>query len=335
MDFIDDVRVRSTRFAKRVEHLLTEEATKSALVLPFIQMLGYDIFDPLEVVPEFTADMGFKKGEKVDYAIIQDGMPIILLEAKKYGKNLEEADISQLLRYFAGTTARFGILTDGVVYRFFSDLEDSNKMDVHPFFEFNMLDFSDAQVAELKRFSKGSFNLGEVRVAARDLKYLADIKRILAAELASPSQEFIGFLRKRAFERPPSSRVKEQFEPRVKQAFGQFIKDHIKERFQSALAQEEVPATVVPDTPVVKVQRQSPKALVERWATEHGGEIVLDDFVTAVVGDGTYPDRRRAYNAVYVVVKRDHRMVKVAPGRYAITEEEVSGVEVLDIHTIL
>ncbi len=83
MDFIDDVRARSGRFAKRIEHLETEEATKSALVLPFIQMLGYEIFDPTEVVPEFTADIGTKKGEKVDYALIQDSK--IIGEVRWYG----------------------------------------------------------------------------------------------------------------------------------------------------------------------------------------------------------------------------------------------------------
>ena len=193
MDFIDDVRTRSDRFAKRIEHLETEEATKSALVLPFIQMLGYEIFDPTEVVPEFTADVGTKKGEKVDYALIQDGKPAILIECKKYGSNLDEAEMSQLLRYFTVTAARFGILTDGIVYRFFSDLDQPNVMDTKPFFEFNILDFTDIQVTELKRFTKSAFAVREIVDAARELKYTTEIKRILAEELAAPSKEFVRF----------------------------------------------------------------------------------------------------------------------------------------------
>ncbi len=94
MDFVDEVRTRSGRFAERVKHweseTPTEEATKTSLILPFIQMLGYDIFDPAEVVPEFTADIGIKRGEKVDYAIMQRGKPAILIECKRYGSNLAD-----------------------------------------------------------------------------------------------------------------------------------------------------------------------------------------------------------------------------------------------------
>ena len=137
MDFIDEVRARSGRFSTRVEKWKgdppTEEATKTSLVLPFIQMLGYDIFDPTEVIPEFTADIGIKKGEKVDYAIMQRGKPAILIECKKYGSNLDEEAVSQLVRYFGVTDAHFGILTDGIVYRFFSDIDQPNVMDLKPF----------------------------------------------------------------------------------------------------------------------------------------------------------------------------------------------------------
>ena len=138
MDFVDEVRTRSGRFAGRVKHWEseppTEEGTKTSLILPFIQMLGYDIFDPTEVVPEFTADIGIKRGEKVDYAIMQRGKPAILIECKKYGSNLAEDAVSQLVRYFGVTSAHFGILTDGISYRFFSDLDQPNVMDPKPFF---------------------------------------------------------------------------------------------------------------------------------------------------------------------------------------------------------
>ena len=239
MDFIDEVRTRSGRFAKRVEHLETEEASKSALVLPFLQMLGYEIFDPTEVVPEFTADVGTKKGEKVDYAVMRDGKPVILIECKKYGSNLADAEMSQLLRYFSVTEARFGILTDGIAYKFFSDLAQPNVMDPRPFFEFNMLDFTDAQVEELKRFTKTAFDLGEIVDAARELKYMTEIKRVLAEELADPSDDFVRFISGHVFDKLPSPRVREQIRPVVKQAFTQCINDRISVRLQSALEREE------------------------------------------------------------------------------------------------
>lgn len=153
MDFIDELR----QFSKRVESLKdllpTEEATKNALILPFFQMLGYDVFNPLEFMPEFTADVGIKKGEKVDYAILLDNKPAILIEAKWCGEALDKHD-SQLFRYFGTTEAKFGILTNGIVYKFYTDLDEPNKMDLSPFLEFNLLDLNDSVVQEIKRFCK-------------------------------------------------------------------------------------------------------------------------------------------------------------------------------------
>ncbi len=141
MDLIDRLRDLASRLEKIVAQLQTEEATKNALVMPFINALGYNVFDPLEVVPEFTADVGTKKGEKVDYAIMQDGKPIILMEVKAANCNLDNAHCSQLYRYFSVTDARFSVLTNGIHYRFFSDLESPNKMDARPFLEVDMRHF--------------------------------------------------------------------------------------------------------------------------------------------------------------------------------------------------
>ncbi len=239
MDFIGEVRTRSGRFAKRIEHLETEEATKSSLVLPFLQMLGYEIFDPTEVVPEYTADVGIKKGEKVDYVLMQGGKPAVLIECKRYGSNLDDSEISQLLRYFTVTEARLGILTDGITYRFFSDLDQPNVMDPRPFFEFNMLEFTEAQVEELKRFTKSSFDLGEIVDAAWELRYTNEIKRVLAEELASPSEEFVRFMVSRVYGGRATQTIRRQFEALAKSAFAQFINDRISVRLKSALEQEE------------------------------------------------------------------------------------------------
>ena len=239
MDFIDEVRTRSGRFSKRIEHLETEEATKSSLVLPFLQMLGYEIFDPTEVVPEYTADVGTKKGEKVDYVLMQGGKPAVLIECKRYGSNLGDPEISQLLRYFTVTEARFGILTDGITYRFFSDLDQPNVMDPRPFFEFNMLEFTEAQVEELKRFTKASFDLEEIVDAAWELRYTNEIKRILAEELTSPSEEFVRFIVSRVYEGRATQTIRRQFEALAKSAFAQFINDRISVRLKSALEREE------------------------------------------------------------------------------------------------
>src|SRR5690606_8204771 len=192
MDFVDEVKALAKRAETILDKLATEEATKNALVLPFLQTLGYPVFDPSVVVPEFTADVGAKKGEKVDYAIIVDGKPAILIEAKIYGDDLTSHG-TQLFRYFSATEAKFAILTNGIVYRFFSDLQEPNKMDTQPFFEFNLLEAEDVQINELKRFHRENFDLEGLTSAAAELKYTRRIKQMLDAELRDPSDDFVRF----------------------------------------------------------------------------------------------------------------------------------------------
>jgi len=188
---LNSVRELAAKASKQMPLLGTEEATKNALVMPFIQALGYNVFDPAEVVPEFTADVGTKKGEKVDYAILKDGKPIILFECKKAGGDLSINHAGQLFRYFHVTAARFGVLTNGLVYRFFTDLEQPNKMDEKPFFEFNILDFKERDVEELKKFAKAAFDLDTILTTANDLKYTRAIQNRLAEWMISPSEEFV------------------------------------------------------------------------------------------------------------------------------------------------
>lgn len=159
MDFIDRIKELSARIPNQIDHIQTEEATKNAFVMPFIAALEYSVFDPREVLPEFTADIGEKKGEKVDYAILRDDKPIILFECKYCGVDLEKEHATQLYRYFIATEAHFGVLTNGIIYRFYSDLEKPNVMDEKPFLEFNMLDIEEPLVEELKKFTKTSFDL--------------------------------------------------------------------------------------------------------------------------------------------------------------------------------
>ena len=235
MDFIDEVRTRSGRFEQRLEHLDTEEATKTGLVMPFVQMLGYNVFDPAEVVPEFTADFGAKRGEKVDYAIVQHGQPIILIEAKKYGTLLRVEQESQLFRYFTATATRFGILTDGVIYRFFADLDKPNTMDSKPFFEFNMLSFTDGQVEQLKEFHKDNFSVTETIEVAREFKYTNEIKQALSEEMKEPSEPFVRFMLQRI--EYPGSKSKqriEQFVPLVRSAFSNLLKGMMDTGFKIA-----------------------------------------------------------------------------------------------------
>lgn len=228
------------RAQDRAPHLKTEEATKAALVMPFLrEILGYNPNDPTEVVPEFVADFGIRQGEKVDYAILRDGKPIMLLECKKYGAPLANEQTSQLFRYFDTTEAQFGILTDGVSYRFFSDLDRPNRLDDKPFLEINLLDTDAIPFEELLKFVKSEFDADEIRATANDLKYTTEIKRVLAEEWGDPSEEFVRFFASRVYSGTKTKARMEQFASITKNALQQFLRDKIRQRVTSALEQSE------------------------------------------------------------------------------------------------
>lgn len=244
MDFIDQLRVLSSTVSNTKDLVQTEEATKNAMVMPFIQILGYNPFNPLEVTPELVADVGTKKGEKVDYAILKDGVPIIIFECKKSGADLNVSHASQLFRYFHVTAARFGVLTNGLVYKFFTDLEQPNKMDDRPFFEFNILDFKDKDVEELKKFAKAVYDLDTILATANELKYTRTIQQKLAEWAVAPSEDFVRLV---SAELVGSKRftpaVKDQFTAITKRAFEQLIGERINERLKGAMSQEFVPVS--------------------------------------------------------------------------------------------
>jgi hypothetical protein len=237
MDFKDQVKQLGERVAKLKENIATEEATKNAMIMPFINALGYDIFNPLEVVPEFVTDIGTKKGEKIDYAIFKDNQPTILIECKHWQQNLNIHD-NQLLRYFHVSKAKFGILTNGILYRFYTDLVEPNKMDEKPFFEFDITDLKDIQVEELKKFHKSYFEIEKIVSNASDLKYTNEIKAILNNELKNPSETFVKFFVAQVYNGRATEKVMAQFTELVKKSCTQVISDIITDRLKSALNKE-------------------------------------------------------------------------------------------------
>lgn len=235
MELLDALKNISNTLPKQMEVIKTEEATKNALIMPFIQALGYNIFDPTEVVPEFTADVGTKKGEKVDYAIMIDNKPVMLFECKTINSELDRNHASQLYRYFSTTEARFGILTNGIIYNFYTDIEKPNTLDEKPFLELNLLELTETSVNELNKFIKSTFDLDEILSSASELKYTREIKKILSKELEDPSEEFVRYFAKKVYPGPVTSNVREKFEVITKRALNQFIKEQVSSRLKSAL----------------------------------------------------------------------------------------------------
>lgn len=246
MDLIDKLRELSSRIPKLREQgvIKTEEGTKNALVMPFINALGYDVFNPLEVTPELVADFGTKQGEKVDYAILKDSKPIILFECKALGTNLQEVHASQLYRYFSVTSARFSILTDGVIYRFHTDLDQPNKMDKNPFFVFDLAEVNESQVEELKKFSKSAFNEDAILAAASELKYKGLIRTYLNEQFQNPKDDLIKLLMQGsgAFTGPFTQVRLDSFRLTVRDSLRLFVNEHVDNRLKSALANEQVEA---------------------------------------------------------------------------------------------
>lgn len=243
MDFKDSIKRLSERIESLKDNLPTEEATKTALVMPFISALGYDVFNPLEVLPEMCCDIGTKKGEKIDYAILRDDEPIILIECKHWQQNLTLHD-NQLLRYFHVSKAKFGILTNGVIYRFYTDLVEPNKMDEKPFLEVNLLEVKDEQIEELKKFHRSYFDIDSIMSTANDLKYVSELRAVIEQEFSSPSPDLVKLLGKQVYDGVFTPKILEQFTTLLKRTIKNYINAQISERLNAAIQSNETPVKV-------------------------------------------------------------------------------------------
>ncbi len=232
-DALADVAAKVEQYGK---NLLTEEATKTAVVMPFIStVLGYDVFNPTEVVPEFVADVGIKKGEKIDFAILRGGEVQILVEAKQIGAPLTLENASQLVRYFHVSTARVAILTNGQHWHFYTDLDAPNRMDDKPFLRLDLRNIDPYALPELKKMTKEAFDLDSVLLAAEELKYVSGLKRAIATQFESPKDDFVRLLASDVYEGTFTARVREVFSRLASKALQQFINDQVNERLKSAL----------------------------------------------------------------------------------------------------
>lgn len=237
MQLQNPLKALAEKIGKLKAQIHTEESTKHAFVLPFITLLGYDTFDPTEVVPEFTADIGLKKGEKVDYAIFQNGEPVMIIECKHWQENLD-AHNSQLFRYFHVSKTRFALLTNGIEYRFYTDLESKNKMDEKPFLEFDTTKLKEHTINEIAKFHKSNFDVEQIVDNASALKYTKEIKKLIAEELQSPSHHFVRLFANEVYTGRLTEKVMGEFTKLVGLAFTQTISEKVNDRLNAALDKE-------------------------------------------------------------------------------------------------
>lgn len=285
MEFNESIKQFAERVKVLKDSITTEEATKMSLIVPLFQLLGYDVFNPTEFCPEYTADVGIKKGEKVDYAILENGDPSILIECKSCSETLDKHS-SQLFRYFGTTPAKFGILTNGIIYRFYTDLEESNKMDMVPFLEIDMLSLKDSSINELKKFCKESFDKDKIFSTAEELKYTSLIKGVLAEQSENPSEDFVRFLLNGIYDGQKNQRVIEKFTPLVKKAFSSYVNEIVNSKISSALTKEaddepsaadEVAVTAEPESKIHTTDEEMESLYIIRGIL--AGTIPVEDIV--------------------------------------------------------
>lgn len=231
MDFIDRIKAFAAGISPKLDGIKTEAATQQFLVIPFIdQILGYDTFDPNEVMPQYDANVGAAKKFKLDYAIFQDGKPSILIECKCYGNDLgNDHEWSQLFAYFSATDARIGILTNGVIYKFYADLERPNKMDKTPFLELNLLKLNESSLKEVSKLTKSTFDVKDAISSASELKYVGGIKALLREQLKSPNDDFVKyFFKELCPENLYTGKLKNDFLGYTLRGVNEFITEEMK-----------------------------------------------------------------------------------------------------------
>ena len=241
MDLIEELNTLFNQIAHYKDEVDSEQATIDAFVKPFVRLLGYDDANPTEVKPEYKADVGIKKGEKVDLAILKDGTTIMLIECKDWRVDISNEDTSkkhcsQLFRYFiAVQEARIGVLTNGIQYKFYADLKEPNRMDEDPFFEFDMSEIQPSLVDMLENFTKGNFDSDKIRSTAMYRKYQEEIKQILTKQLETPTADFVKFF----YDAIKPQIARQGFTDVVKRAFYEFLDEQNEEELKGSDEQSE------------------------------------------------------------------------------------------------
>jgi len=291
MDFKDAILQLSERIEKQRDSISTEEATKNAFIMPMISILGYDIFNPFEVVPEMDCDITKKKGEKIDYAIMKGDEPIILIESKHCKQNLNLHE-TQLKKYFVASNARFGVLTNGIEYNFYTDLDKANIMDDKPFLVVNMLNLSDNDIEQLKKFHKSYYNEQEILSIAAQLQIMLAIKELIINDFQNPSHEFVRYFIREINKGKSTIKQIEQYTPLVKKSISNYVNDVISERLNLAIKNESGQKT--------NLQKQENE--------EHREGIVFEDKENGII---TTQEEIDAYNIIRSILRKHIDVKKI------------------------
>lgn len=255
MDFQERVASLAKKIETLREKVLTEAATKDAFIAPFItHVLGFDVSNPDDARPECVADVRGSRGEKVDYALFKDGKMVLAVECKHWSVQFSTRHEGQLQRYFEMTETRFALLTNGIEYRFYTDLDAPNKMDAKPFFVFNIFQRTDSQLRELEKFCRQNFDVESILESGRHLKYSSAIREELEKFFQNPTDEQVRLFARNAYAgKVISQKALEVLKPLFKTTLTQYISDRVRFLFDEAMRQnaseeqEDIPAFPVDD----------------------------------------------------------------------------------------
>lgn len=224
MGLYDSVIELATHVAEKKGMCNSEEATKTSFILPFLKVLGYDIFDPTEVVPEVTR--AIKGNDRVDYVIQRNNTDLMLIECKHWDKNLDNY-VSQLQSYYSASDAKIGILTNGIEYRFYTETAKANLMDGAPFFVFCMDDVTGESINTLELFCRDRFEPNTILIEAKRLISKTRLHELVERELTNPSDDFVAYFFRKVHPRSFSSKAKAAFGEELHDELRLFIESRI------------------------------------------------------------------------------------------------------------
>jgi len=257
-NFIQRLKSHIEHVKKVGEHCTTEETTKQALILPLLDILGFNPYDPTKVLAEFAADFpGVKATERVDYALYCNGQPVMFIEAKPFVANLTN-HAPQLSRYFNSSLGvTIGAITNGREWRFFTDLINTNVMGEKPFLTIDFTKANPEDLTQLAEFKHDNFHAEKLRFFAEENQYIQQFKAVIKKSINEVDIDFVRYVAQQAnIQRQLNTKFLESIQPFVKQAVQQAISDTVVKGLSSP--------TVITAQPVEqKIVESKAKEIIE------------------------------------------------------------------------
>lgn len=300
----DEFRQKVRAFAERAVILAprcqNEESTKLFLILPFLSLLGYDDRNPDEVCPEHSADFSDKYKNRVDFAVLKDGRPVIAIECKTVGLPLKD-ERGQLRAYFnAAPTVKMGLITDGLIYEFYADSDEQNMMDPSAFISIDLRDVAKGMIEEsveegLRSLQKGNFNPDNIGAEAKWKLIFQKFVQQISGFAENPNEALVRMMLQNAGISHIRSKALTEYSELAKSAFREFINLRILQRL---------------DLPTKELEKDKPLALAEAILTEtkHDDGIVTTEVELDVFN---YTKRRLSF-----LVKDDRLFGEIAKIEY-------------------